>query len=115
LPCSTLIPNEAAWVGRLSENKRRHLEFERETAERFARLQANRAEIIPVHSEHGRLREHLPEAIRDPMGFQRPEVPNPGAWRRLVSAPVYCFSENWKFAFDGFAWFVGAVGSLGAL
>jgi hypothetical protein len=68
----TLLQHEAASVGRLSANQRRHREFEREITERFARIEAKRAGIIPVRSEHDRLLEHLPEAIRDPIGFQRP-------------------------------------------
>jgi hypothetical protein len=72
-----LIQNEAAFVGRLSENERvhtelerRHLEFERETAERFARIEAKMTEIIRVLAEHGRLLERLPEAVRDKIGFK---------------------------------------------
>jgi phosphoserine phosphatase len=74
-----LIQNQASFVGRLAENDRRHLEFERETAERFARIEAQMAEIIRVlheHgrilAEHGRLLEHLPEAVREKIGFKSP-------------------------------------------
>jgi len=65
-----LIQIQAAFVGRLSENERRHLEYEREANERFARIEAQMAEIIRVLSEHGRLLERLPEAIRDKIGFK---------------------------------------------
>ena len=72
-----LIHKQAAFVGRLSESdrqrlemERRHLEFERETAERFARIEAQMAEIIRVLNEHGRLLEHLPDAVRDKIGFK---------------------------------------------
>jgi hypothetical protein len=72
-----LIQNQAAFVGRLSESEsrhsefeRRHLEFERETAERFARIEAKMAEIIRVLSEHGRLLERLPDAVREKIGFK---------------------------------------------
>jgi hypothetical protein len=40
-----LVQNEAAFVARLAETDRAHLELERETAERFARLEAKMAEI----------------------------------------------------------------------
>ena len=65
-----LIQNQAAFVSRLAETDRIHAQFERETAERFARIEAQMAEIIRVLSEHGRLLERLPEAIRDKIGFK---------------------------------------------
>ena len=72
-----LIQNQAAFVGRQGETDRahaefvrRHLEFEREAAERFARIEAKMAEIIRVLAEHGRMLEHLPEAVRDKIGFK---------------------------------------------
>ena len=72
-----LVQNEAAFVGRLAETdrvhlefERRHLEFERETAERFARIEAQMAEIIRVLSEHGRLIEGLTDAVREKIGFK---------------------------------------------
>ena len=73
---ATLIQSQAAFVNRLAETERIHLEierrrleFKRETAERFARIEAQMAEIIRVLAEHGRLLERLPEAIRDKIGF----------------------------------------------
>ena len=72
-----LINNQAAFVERLSETdrahielERKHLEFERETAERFARIEAQMAEIIRVLNEHSRILERLPETIRDKIGFK---------------------------------------------
>jgi hypothetical protein len=81
---ATLIQNEAAFVGRLAETDRAHvefqrqhleferrsLEFQREAAERFARIEARMAEIIRVLSEHGRLIERLTEAVREKIGFK---------------------------------------------
>jgi len=67
---ATLNQNQAAFVGGLSENQRRHLELKRESYERFARIEAQMAEIIRVLSEHGRLLERLPEAIREKTGFK---------------------------------------------
>jgi hypothetical protein len=58
-----LIPNRAAFLGRLSEN-------ERATAERFARLEADMAAILRVLGEHSRLLERLPEAVREKIEFK---------------------------------------------
>ena len=65
-----LIQNEAAFVSRLAETDRIHAQFERATAERFARIEAQMAEIIRILAEHGRLLERLPEAVRDKIGFK---------------------------------------------
>jgi hypothetical protein len=65
-----LIHNQAAFVKQISDTDRRHLEYERETAERFARIEAQMTEIIRVLNEHGRVLERLPEAIRDKIGFK---------------------------------------------
>jgi hypothetical protein len=81
----TLIQNQAALLARVAETdrahvefqrqylefERRHFEFERETAERFARIEAQMAEILRVLNDHGRMLERLPEAVRDKIGFQR--------------------------------------------
>jgi hypothetical protein len=67
---ATLIQNQAAFVGRLAENDRRHLEYERETAGRSARIEAQMAEIIRVLNEHSRILERLPEAVREKVGFK---------------------------------------------
>jgi hypothetical protein len=80
-----LIQNQAAFVGRLAENERthldferrhleferKHLEFERETAERFARIEGQMAEIIRVLSEHGEVMQRLSDAVREKIGFKR--------------------------------------------
>jgi hypothetical protein len=70
---ATLIQNQAAFVGRLAE-----------TDARFARIEAQIAEIIrvlntqgQVLAEHGRLLERLPEAVRERMGFKPPPAPTP--------------------------------------
>ena len=74
---ATLNQNQAAFVGQMAETNRRHLEFERQTAERFTRIEAQMAEIIRVLNEHGRiLAEHgrliesLTEAVREKIGFK---------------------------------------------
>ena len=66
---ATLIQTQAAFVAQLSESERHHLKFERETAERFARIEAQMAEIIRVLNEHGRILERLPDAVREKIGF----------------------------------------------
>lgn len=66
----TFVTRLAETDSRLAENQRQHLEFERETAERFARIEAQMAEIIRVLNEHGQLLEHLPELIREKIGFK---------------------------------------------
>jgi hypothetical protein len=58
-----LIQNQAAFLGRLSET-------ERVSAERFARIEGDMAAILRVLSEHSRLLERLPEAVRDKIGFK---------------------------------------------
>jgi hypothetical protein len=72
-----LIQNQAAFLGRLSENEQRLTEAERLSAERFARIEADMAAILRVLAEHGRvleehsrLLERLPEAIREKIGFK---------------------------------------------
>jgi len=57
-----LIQNQAAFLGRLSET-------DRVSSERFARIEADIAAILRVLSEHGRLLERLPEAVREKIGF----------------------------------------------
>lgn len=65
-----LVQNQAAFVGQLAEANRRHVEFERETAERFARIEGQMAEIIRVVTEHNRAIDRLTEAVRDRIGFK---------------------------------------------
>jgi hypothetical protein len=67
---ATLAQSEAAFVRRLPETDQRHLELEREMAERFARIEAQMAEIIRVLAEHGRLLERLTEAVCERIGFK---------------------------------------------
>ena len=69
---ATLIQNQAAFVSSLRETDRLHAKFERETAERFARIETQMSEIIRVLNEHGRLLERLPEAVREKIGFKPP-------------------------------------------
>ena len=74
---ATLVQNEAEFVARLSDSDKRHaenerlrLQYEREAAERFARIEADIATIIRVLGEHTRMLERLPEAVRDKIGFK---------------------------------------------
>lgn len=77
------IQNEAAFLSRLAENDSRMTENERaaserfariekEVSERFARIEKDMSAILRVLSEHSRLLERLPEAVREKIGFQRP-------------------------------------------
>ena len=68
-----LIQNQSTFLSRVSETDRRHLEFEREANERFARIEAKMGEIVRILAEHGRLLERLPEAVREKIGF-RPQA-----------------------------------------
>jgi hypothetical protein len=75
-----LIQNQAAFVSQMRESDRAHtelerrrLEYQRESAERFARIEAQMAEIIRVLNEHGRILESLPQAVRDKIGFKGQE------------------------------------------
>jgi hypothetical protein len=73
----TLRQAEAAFVNRRARTNRAHAELEHQMAERFARIEAQMAEIMRILAEHGRiladhsrLLERLPEAIRDKIGFK---------------------------------------------
>ncbi len=70
---ATLIQTQAAFVSQLAESERHHLEFESQTAQRFARIEGQMAEIIRVLTAHNQLLERLPEEIRDKIGF-KPQV-----------------------------------------
>jgi|ERR1051326_8251691 Mg2+ and Co2+ transporter CorA len=74
-----LINNQAAFVQQLAESnrdraemQRQHLEYQRESAARFARIQVHLAEIIRLLNEHSRILERLPEAIRAKIGSKSP-------------------------------------------
>jgi len=59
-----LIQNQSSFLGRLAE-------IDRDTSERFKRIENDMAAILRVLSEHSRLLEQLPEAVRDKIGFKR--------------------------------------------
>ena len=65
-----LIQNQAGFLGRLAD-------VERSSAERFGRIetemrtiQHDMAAVLRVLTEHSRLLERLPEAVRDKIGFK---------------------------------------------
>ena len=58
-----LIQNQAAFLSRMAE-------IERSASERFGRIENDMTAILRVLSEHSRLLERLPEAVRDKIGFQ---------------------------------------------
>ena len=58
-----LIQNQAAFLRDLAE-------IQRETSARFSRIETDMTAILRVLSEHSRLLERLPEAVRDKISFQ---------------------------------------------
>lgn len=58
-----LIQNQATFLSRMAE-------IERNTSERFSRIESDMAAILRVLAEHSRLLERLPEAVRDKIGFK---------------------------------------------
>jgi len=65
-----LIQNQAAFLARVSEMDRVSSERFARIEERFGRLEANMETILRVLSEHARLLEALPEAVRQKIGFK---------------------------------------------
>jgi hypothetical protein len=72
-----LIENQTAFVAEMAEINRTQAHYKRESDERFARIEAQMAEIIRVlndHTrllaEHSRMLERLPDAVRDKIGFK---------------------------------------------
>ena len=68
-----LIQNQAAFVAAQRETDRLHSQYERESAERFARIETQMAQIMRVLAEHGRILERLPEAVREKISFKPPQ------------------------------------------
>ena len=58
-----LIQNQAAFLSRISKN-------DRATSERFGQIEKVMTAILRVLSDHSRLLERLPEAVRDEIGFK---------------------------------------------
>jgi hypothetical protein len=58
-----LIQNQATFLRDLAE-------IERETSARFRRIENDMTAILRLLSEHSRLLERLPEAVREKSGFQ---------------------------------------------
>ena len=65
-----LLQNQASFVAQLAENNRLHLEYERETKERVARIESQTAEVIRILTDHNRRLDQLTEAVRDRIGFK---------------------------------------------
>lgn len=63
---AVLVQNQAQFISRMAD-------IERESAERFARIERDMASILRVLAEHSRLLERLPEAVRAKIGFQASE------------------------------------------
>jgi len=66
-----LIQNQAAFLNRISETDRQHAKFERESTERFERIETQMAQIIQILAEHSRILERLPEAIREKLASKQ--------------------------------------------
>lgn len=69
---ANFVAQQANFVAQLAEIRQTQLAYERETAERFARIEMQIGEIIRILAEHSRLLERLPEAVRDKIGFKMP-------------------------------------------
>lgn len=60
---ATLMQNQATFLARISE-------MDRINSERFARIEQTMEAILRALSEHARILEALPEAIRQKIGFK---------------------------------------------
>ena len=65
-----LMQNQGTFLARLSEMDRVNSEQFGRIEERLSRLDQNDETILRVLSEHARLLEALPEAIREKIGFK---------------------------------------------
>jgi hypothetical protein len=76
---ATFVANQTETNRAMAEYQRRHMESERETAERFARIESQMTEIIRVLNDHSRHLEleRLTEAVRDRIGFKAPQAGQP--------------------------------------
>ena len=63
---ATVINNQAMFVGQLART-------EANTAERFARIESELAQIRSILLHHEQILEALPEAIRQKIGFVKPQ------------------------------------------
>lgn len=64
------VQNQAAFNARLAEMDRVNAERSARIDNCFAHLEAQMAEVIRVLNEHSRILEHLPEAVREKIGFK---------------------------------------------
>ncbi len=62
---ATTIQTQVSVLAQMAEHKR-------ESDLRFARIEASLAMVIRVLNEHTAIRERLPEAVRDKIGFKPP-------------------------------------------
>ena len=60
-----MVHNQAAFQGQMAE-------LERETAKRFARVEAILLDHSRILAEHTRTLQALPDAVRDRIGFKSP-------------------------------------------
>jgi hypothetical protein len=77
---ANLHNQQVAFVKNRKQTNRLHAQLDRQAAERFARIEAQMAEIIRILNEHsrilselGRMLEHMDETICEKMGFKAPQ------------------------------------------
>jgi len=69
-----LIQNQASFLSQMLEMNRVSSERFARIEERLGRLEQNMETILRVLSEHARIMQALPEAIRDKIGFKPPKT-----------------------------------------
>jgi len=69
-----LIQNQASFLSQMLEMNRVSSERFARIEERLGRLEQNMETILRVLSEHARILQALPEAIRDKIGFKPPKT-----------------------------------------
>ena len=63
---ATFVQSQATFQTQMAEMRKEHLELERSSSERFARIEA-------ILIEHSRILHALPDAVREKIGFKPPQ------------------------------------------
>jgi hypothetical protein len=69
---ANLVTAQAGLANVQATMQANHLALERETAERFARIENELSEIRAILVRHEQILQGLPEAVRQRIGFERP-------------------------------------------
>jgi hypothetical protein len=69
---ASLAETQAAFLARLAETDREILALRRESAERFARIEAILLDHNRILSEHNQRIQALTDAVREKIGFRAP-------------------------------------------